>query len=142
MYKRILFIAILITIVVKFSCAQIPGLTITTEKDREEIYLKSKTVWITLTPFFLVERKFSPDQGETWQNVGMFGGKIKPYVQNDSIARHNLNNYQLTRMFGLAQMWVISPLLAYKHLQQLRALFLQVIQESTTMLCLKKKPGI
>lgn len=95
--------------------SQIPGLTFTSQKDQPDLYLKTKTIWITATPFFVVDRKFSPDQGSTYIKVGMFGGNVKPYIQEDSVAIHDLNNYKLTRIFGIAQMGVIAPLLAYKH---------------------------
>jgi hypothetical protein len=114
MIKRILLFALFIGI---FSqCfAQIPGLTFTKRSEIPDLYLKTKTVWVTATPFFVVERKFSPDQGANYMRVGMFGSKLKPYIQEDSIALHNLNNYKLTRIFGIAQMGVIAPLLAYLH---------------------------
>lgn len=114
MLKRLIAIGLFISI---FSqCfGQIPGLTFTKRSEIPDLYLKSKTVWVTATPFFFVERKFSPNQGSTYISVGMFGGKLKPYIQEDSVALHDLNNYKLTRIFGIAQMGVIAPLLAYKH---------------------------
>ncbi|MCB2195567.1 MAG: hypothetical protein KQH79_06890 [Bacteroidetes bacterium] len=114
MLKRLLVISLFISI---FSqCfAQIPGLTFTRKSDIPDLYLKSKTVWVTATPFFFVERKFSPNQGSTYIKVGMFGGNLKPYIQEDSVALHDLNNYKLTRIFGIAQMGVIAPVLAYLH---------------------------
>lgn len=45
----------------------------------------------------------------------MLGGNVKPYLLSDSIATQNINLYKYTRLAGLAQMWVIAPLLAYKH---------------------------
>lgn len=114
MLKRLIVISLFISI---FSqCfAQIPGLTFTRKSDIPDLYLKSKTVWVTATPFFFVERKFSPNQGSTYIKVGMFGGNLKPYIQEDSVALHDLNNYKLTRIFGIAQMGVIAPVLAYLH---------------------------
>lgn len=114
MIKKLVIISLLITSLTEVY-AQIPGLTFTHRKDQEDIYLKTKTVWVTATPFFFVERKFSPDQGDTYLKVGMLGGKLKSYVQDDSIAYRNLKNYKLTRIFGIAQMGIIAPLLAYKH---------------------------
>lgn len=116
MLKRFVITSLIICFFSQVSFSQIPGLTFTKEKKEPNLYLKSKTIWITATPFFFVDRKFSPDQGSTYLDVGMFGGNLKPYVQNDSIARHSLNSYKLIRIFGLAQMGVIAPLLAYKHL--------------------------
>jgi len=115
MFKKLLIISLIIASFSQVLYSQIPGLTFTNRKDQEDIYLKTKTVWITATPFFLVEKKFSPDQGSTYMKVGMLGGNLKPYVQEDSIAFRNLKNYKLTRVFGIAQMGVIAPLLAYKH---------------------------
>ncbi|MBI9053603.1 MAG: hypothetical protein JEY96_07275 [Bacteroidales bacterium] len=115
MFKKLLIISLVFVSFSQALYSQIPGLTFTNKKDQEDIYLKTKTVWITATPFFLVEKKFSPDQGATYLKVGMLGGNLKPYVQEDSIAYRNLKNYKLTRVFGLAQMGVIAPLLAYKH---------------------------
>ena len=85
------------------------------EKYIDSLQYKSKTTWITLTPFFFVNRKFSPDHGETWKNVGMFGQNLKPYLISDSIATQNITIYKYTRAAGILQMWVISPLLAYHH---------------------------
>ncbi len=93
--------------------AQIP-ITIG-EKNIDSLQYKSKTTWITLTPIFFVNRKFSPDHGETWKNVGMFGQNLKPYLISDSIATQNINIYKYTRAAGILQMWVIAPLLAYHH---------------------------
>lgn len=115
MLKRLIITSIFICFIIQYSFSQIPGLTFTQEKEDPYLYLKSKTVWITATPFIFVNRKFSPDQGVNYINVGMFGGNLKPYVQNDSIARHSLNSYKVIRYFGIAQMGVIAPLLAYKH---------------------------
>jgi hypothetical protein len=115
MFKKLLIISLVFVSFSQALYSQIPGLTFTNKKDQEDIYLKTKTVWITATPFFLVEKKFSPDQGSTYLKVGMLGGNLKPYVRDDSIANRNLKNYKLTRVFGLAQMGVIAPLLAYKH---------------------------
>lgn len=114
MLKRFVIICFLISLCYE-GYTQIPVLTFTSKKDQPDIYLKTKTVWITATPFFHVQRRFSPNQGSTYIKVGMLGGKLKPYVQEDSVARHDLNNYKLTRIFGIAQMGVIAPLLAYKH---------------------------
>ncbi|MDA3953778.1 MAG: hypothetical protein PF485_09030 [Bacteroidales bacterium] len=115
MSKKLITTSIFICFILQFSFSQIPGLTFSQENEHPHLYLKSKTVWITATPFFHVGRKFSPDQGATYIKLGMFGGNLKPYVQNDSIARHSLNSYKLIRYFGIAQMGVIAPLLAYKH---------------------------
>ena len=115
MIKRLVITSLIICFFSQVSFSQIPGLTFTQRKEQPDIYLKSKTIWVTATPFFFVDRKFSPDHGSTYLDVGMFGGNLKPYVQDDSIALHNLNNYKLTRIFGIAQMGVIAPLLAYKH---------------------------
>ena len=115
MLKRLIIISLFICFFSQVSFSQIPGLTFTHKKDQKDIYLKSKTIWVTATPFFFVDRKFSPDQGSTYLDVGMFGGNLKPYVQDDSVAYRDLKNYKLTRIFGLAQMGVIAPLLAYKH---------------------------
>jgi hypothetical protein len=112
MIKRLLFLLLLIFLYSTVD-AQIPikiG-----EKYIDSLQYKSKTTWITLTPFFFVNRKFSPDNGETWKNVGMFGQHVKPYIISDSIARQNINIYKYTRAAGILQMWVITPLLAYKH---------------------------
>jgi len=115
MLKRFVILSLFICLFSEISYSQIPGLTFTSKKDQPDIFLKTKTIWMTATPFFFVQRKFSPDQGASYIKVGMFGKNLKPYVQNDSIARRNLNNYKLTRIFGIAQMGVIAPLLAYKH---------------------------
>jgi hypothetical protein len=115
MIKRLIIISLFICFFSQVSFSQIPGLTFTKKKEQPNIYLKSKTIWVTATPFFFVDRKFSPDQGSTYLDVGMFGGNLKPYVQNDSVALHDLNSYKLIRIFGLTQMGVIAPLLAYKH---------------------------
>jgi len=112
MLKKVIIFIFLVTVGVK-CFSQIP-VTIN-QKYVDSIYFQSKTIWITLTPFFIVNKQFSPDQGQTWLKVGMFGGNVKPFLQNDSIARHNLNIYKFTRAAGLLQMWVIAPLLAYKH---------------------------
>lgn len=115
MFKKLISLIFIICFFSELSSAQIPGLTFTQEKEHPELFLKSKTVWITATPFFFVERKFSPDEGSTYMKVGMFGGNLKTYVKDDSIANRNLNNYKITRIFGIAQMGIIAPLLAYKH---------------------------
>lgn len=115
MLKRFVITSLIICFFSQVSFSQIPVLTFTKKKEEPNLYLKSKTIWITATPFFFVDRKFSPDQGSTYLDAGMFGGNLKPYVQNDSIALHNLNSYKLIRILGLAQMGVIAPLLAYKH---------------------------
>lgn len=112
MIKKLLFLLLLIFIYTTID-AQIPikiG-----EKYIDSLQYKSKTTWITLTPFFFVNRKFSPDHGATWENVGMFGQNLKPYLVSDSIATQNINIYKYTRAAGILQMWVISPLLAYRH---------------------------
>ncbi len=113
--KKIIFISFFFLFIAQVVYSQIPGLTVTKMKEHNDLYLKTKTVWITLTPFFVVDRKFSPNQGSTYIKVGMFGSNLKPYVQKDSIAYHYLKNYKLTKIFGIAQMGVIAPLLAYKH---------------------------
>ena len=115
MLKRFVIISIILSFFAQDSLSQIPILTFSKKKDQKDIYLKSKTIWLTATPFFFVERKFSPDKGLTYKKVGMFGGNLKPYVQNDSTTYRNLKNYKLTRIFGIAQMGVLAPLLAYKH---------------------------
>lgn len=115
MLKRFVIISFIISFFVQDSFSQIPILTFSKNKEHKALYLKSKTIWITGTPFFAVQRKFSPDQGSTYKRVGMFGKNIKPYVQDDSIAYRDLKNYKLTRIFGIAQMGIIAPLLAYKH---------------------------
>jgi len=116
MLKRFFTISLFICFFLQ-GYSQIPGLTFTSRKDQPDLYLKTKTVWITATPFFVVERKFSPNQGSTYIKVGMMGGNLKPYIQDDSVAMHDLNNYKLTRIFGIAQMGVIAPLLAYLHFE-------------------------
>ncbi|MBU8893277.1 MAG: hypothetical protein KOO66_10895 [Bacteroidales bacterium] len=116
MLKKLVILSLFICFFSQISFSQIPGLTFTQKKEQPDLYLKSKTIWVTATPFFFVQRKFSPDQGSTYIKAGMFGGNIKPYVQDDSLAMRNLNNYKLTRIFGMAQMWVIAPLLTYKHI--------------------------
>jgi hypothetical protein len=85
------------------------------EKSIDSIYYRNNTKWILLTPLFLVKQEFSTNQGENWERVGMLGGNVKPYLLSDSIATQNINLYKYTRLAGLAQMWVIAPLLAYKH---------------------------
>ena len=115
MLKRFVIISIILSFLAQDSISQIPVLTFSKKKDQEDIYLKSKTIWITATPFFAVQREFSPDKGSTYIKVGMFGKNLKPFVQNDSIAYRDLKNYKLTRIFGIAQMGVLAPLLAYKH---------------------------
>ncbi len=85
------------------------------EKSIDSIYYRNNTKWITLTPFFLVKQEFSTNQGTNWKKVGMLGGNLKPYLVSDSIATQNINLYKYTRLAGIVQMWVISPLLAYKH---------------------------
>ncbi|OFX83347.1 MAG: hypothetical protein A2W99_11935 [Bacteroidetes bacterium GWF2_33_16] len=112
MIKRIQFFLLLIIFHTSVD-AQIPikiG-----EKTIDSLQYKSKTTWITLTPFFFVNRKFSPDHGETWKNIGMFGQNLKPYLISDSIATQNINIYKYTRAAGILQMWVLTPLLAYRH---------------------------
>jgi len=112
MIKKLLFLLLLFFLCTTLN-AQIPikiG-----EKYIDSLQYKSKTTWITLTPFFFVNRKFSPDHGETWKNVGMFGQHVKPYLISDSIATQNINIYKYTRAAGILQMWVIAPLLAYHH---------------------------
>lgn len=110
---RKLFFLLIFNLVISSLNAQIPikiG-----EKYIDSLQYKSKTTWITLTPFFFVNRKFSPDNGTTWKNVGMFGQKVKPYLISDSIATQNINIYKYTRAAGILQMWIIAPLLTYKH---------------------------
>ncbi|PLX15545.1 MAG: hypothetical protein C0597_08790 [Marinilabiliales bacterium] len=114
MFKRLIILSLVICTYSQ-GFTQIPGLTFTAKKDLPDLYLKTKTIWVTETPFFFVERKFSPDQGSSYIKVGMFGGNVKPYIAGDSATLHDLNNYKLTRIFGIAQMGVIAPLLAYKH---------------------------
>ena len=91
MVKKIVFIFIILIGIAYQNFAQIP-ITIS-NKSIDSLNYKSKTMWITLTPFFIVNRKFSPDNGETWKNVGMFGQKLKPYLLTDSIATENINIY-------------------------------------------------
>ncbi|HAF29370.1 MAG TPA: hypothetical protein DCG75_10025 [Bacteroidales bacterium] len=117
MLKRIIILSLLISFFTQSSYSQIPGLTFSKKKEQPDLYLKSKTIWLTATPFFFVERRFSPNQGSTYIKVGMFGGNLKPYVKDDSVANRDLNNYKLTRVFGIAQMGVIAPLLAYLHFE-------------------------
>ena len=85
------------------------------EKKIDSIYYRNNTKWILFTPLFLVKQEFSTNQGENWEKVGMLGGNVKPYLVSDSIAVQNINLYKYTRLAGIAQMWVIAPLLAYKH---------------------------
>lgn len=115
MLKKIVILSLFIGFFSQSLFSQIPGLTFSKKKEQPDLYLKSKTIWVTATPFFFVERRFSPNQGSTYIKVGMFGGNLKPYVKDDSVANRDLNNYKLTRVFGIAQMGVIAPLLAYKH---------------------------
>lgn len=115
MFKRFVLVSIILCIFTP-GFSQIPGLTFTKKSEIPDLYLKTKTTWVTATPFFFVERRFSPDQGSSYIKVGMFGGNLKPYIKDDSIAMHNLNNYKLTRIFGIAQMCVIAPLLAYLYI--------------------------
>ena len=131
MVKKIVFIFIILIGIAYQNFAQI---TITiSNKSIDSLNYKSKTMWITLTPFFIVNRKFSPDNGETWKNVGMFGQKLKPYLLTDSIATENINIYKYTRMAGIAQMWVIAPLLAYRHFTYVPSISTgdEVIDENT-----------
>ena len=115
MLKRFVILSIILSFFAQESLSQIPILTFSKKQDQKDIYLKSKTIWLTATPFFFVEREFSPDKGLTYKKVGIFGKNLKPYVQNDSTAYRDLKNYKLTRIFGMAQMGLIAPLLAYKH---------------------------
>ena len=85
------------------------------EKKIDSIYYRNNTKWILFTPLFIVKQEFSTNQGENWEKVGMLGGNVKPYLVSDSIAVQNINLYKYTRLAGIAQMWVIAPLLAYKH---------------------------
>jgi len=117
MLKKIVILSLFIGFFSQSSFSQIPGLTFSKKKDQPDLYLKSKTIWVTATPFFFVERRFSPNQGSTYIKVGMLGGNLKPYVKEDSVANRDLNNYKLTRIFGIAQMGVIAPLLAYLHFE-------------------------
>ncbi|MFO7828531.1 MAG: hypothetical protein R6V23_07920 [Bacteroidales bacterium] len=113
MVKKVLLAVFILFILLQKSQAQIP--VNIKDKTIDSLYYKSKTYWITLTPFFFVDHKFSPDKGETWQDVGMFGQNVKPLAKPDSMAYQNIKIYTLTRAAGIAQMWVIAPLLAYKH---------------------------
>lgn len=85
------------------------------EKSIDSIYYRNNTKWILFTPLFIVKQEFSTDQGTHWEKVGMLGGNVKPYLKADSIATQNINLYKYTRLAGIAQMWVLAPLLAYKH---------------------------
>ena len=85
------------------------------EKSIDSIYYRNNTKWILFTPLFIVKQEFSNDKGNTWEKVGIFGGNVKPYLISDSIATENINLYKYARIAGIAQMWIIAPLLAYKH---------------------------
>ncbi len=111
MVKKLFLISILSAFFLQSTYSQI---TIK-EKSIDSIYYRNNTKWILLTPLFLVKQEFSTNQGENWERVGMLGGNVKPYLLSDSIATQNINLYKYTRLAGLAQMWVIAPLLAYKH---------------------------
>jgi hypothetical protein len=113
MIKKIILILCTLFLLAKNMQAQVP--INVGNKSIDSLYYKSKTYWITLTPFFFVNHKFSPDKGETWLNVGMFGKNVKPLAKPDSMAYQNIRIYSFTRAAGIAQMWVIAPLLAYKH---------------------------
>lgn len=113
MLKRFVIILCIVIGFIENSNSQIP-VTIK-NKYIDSLYYRNNTKWITLTPFFLTNQEFSVNQGENWQKIGMFGGNVKPYLMSDSIARQNINLYKLTRTAGIVQMWVIAPLLAYKH---------------------------
>jgi hypothetical protein len=113
MIKKIILILCTLFLIAKNTQAQVP--INVGNKSIDSLYYKSKTYWITLTPFFFVNHKFSPDKGETWLNVGMFGKNVKPLAKPDSMAYQNIRIYSFTRAAGIAQMWVIAPLLAYKH---------------------------
>jgi len=113
MFKKIIFSLFIILLAAKFMQAQVP--VNIGNKSIDSLYYKSKTYWVTLTPFFFVDHKFSPDKGDTWQDVGMFGKNVKSLAKPDSMAYQNIRIYSLTRAAGIAQMWVIAPLLAYKH---------------------------
>ena len=111
--KRLIIFSLIIFSFVFEAYSQIP-VTIK-EKSIDSIYYRNNTKWITLTPFFLVKQEFSTNQGTNWEKVGMLGGNLKPYLVSDSIATQNINLYKYTRLAGIVQMWVIAPLLAYKH---------------------------
>lgn len=111
--KKLLIIFTLLICFTLETKAQIP-ITIK-EKTIDSIYYRNNTKWVLFTPLFLVKQEFSTDQGNTWERVGMLGGNVKPYLIKDSIASHNINLYKYTRLAGIVQMWVIAPLLAYKH---------------------------
>jgi hypothetical protein len=111
--KRLFIFSLIIFSFAYKAYSQIP-VTIN-KKSIDSIYYRNNTKWITLTPFFLVKQEFSTDQGTNWEKVGMLGGNLKPYLVSDSIATQNINLYKYTRLAGIVQMWVIAPLLAYKH---------------------------
>ncbi|MDY6799961.1 MAG: hypothetical protein SVU94_01900 [Bacteroidota bacterium] len=113
MAKKIILSVFIFLLITQYSQAQIP--VNVGGKSIDSLFYKSKTYWITLTPFFFVDHKFSPDKGETWKDVGMFGKNVKPLAKADSMAYQNIRIYSFTRAAGIAQMWVIAPLLAYKH---------------------------
>ncbi|MFP4023826.1 MAG: hypothetical protein ACLFVR_04800 [Thiohalospira sp.] len=113
MLKKIIFPIFIFLLSANYLQAQIP--VNVGEKSIDSLFYKSKSYWITLTPFFFVDHKFSPDKGETWQDVGMFGKNVKPLAKPDSMAYQNIRIYSFTRAAGIAQMWVITPLLVYKH---------------------------
>ncbi|MEE4197269.1 MAG: hypothetical protein V2I54_06465 [Bacteroidales bacterium] len=113
MLQKIILFSLILLLAATSVQAQVP--VNIGNKSIDSLYYKSKTYWITFTPFFFVDHKFSPDQGKTWQDVGMFGQNVKPLAQPDSMAYQNIRIYSFTRAAGIAQMWVIAPLLAYKH---------------------------
>lgn len=95
------------------------GLYIIQHKTKEYplIYLKRKSVWTIPTPFAFVTNKFSPDYGETWNNVGIFGGNLRPYLPDDSPALKNINSYTTFRLLGNVQMFVIAPIFLIKEIR-------------------------
>ncbi|HSH51267.1 MAG TPA: hypothetical protein VK982_06055 [Bacteroidales bacterium] len=113
MAKKIILPVLFFLLITQYSQAQIP--VNVGGKSIDSLFYKSKTFWIILTPFFFVDHKFSPDKGKTWLDVGMFGKNVKPLAKPDSMAYQNIRIYSFTRAAGIAQMWVIAPLLAYKH---------------------------
>ncbi|MDA3779840.1 MAG: hypothetical protein PF487_06430 [Bacteroidales bacterium] len=108
----ILFILILSVLSAK---SQVPIITMTFNSSLDSLFYKQKTTWITLTPISFTQKKFSPDKGENWERIGMFGRNLRPYLQTDSIGTRNINNYRNSRILGITEM-VIGPLLIYKYI--------------------------
>ena len=113
MIKKIFIFFIISFLFAGYCNAQIPVKI--NEKSIDSVFYRNSTKWILFTPLFIVKQEFSPDKGETWEKVGMLGGNVKPYLLSDSIATENIQLYKYTRLAGIVQMWIIAPLLAYKH---------------------------